>query len=338
MASLKDTHTRMGSYPGQPRLAAPPVRLNRVEGKVAVVRADAATGLVPGDVITAIGDEPVEACLAAALQRACNSTERGRLREACGRLLAGAPGTTGTVSVQGADQAVRPVSLRRERASSFGREPNVSSRDLGESIGYVRISGWGGDRLVEKFDQALEDLKSCRGLIIDVRGNGGGSDQLADLVNGRLTANAVVSSIDLWRQAGTDQYKKTLGWVQPRGPWAFAGRVAVLIDEGCASACEHFVSGVEAMGRVLLVGLPTNGAGGGPTLVSLPDGTKVRISRALGLRANGVVFEGHGIPPHIYAAPTLEDLRQGRDRALKLAQEWIISGKDLPARNQPLPW
>lgn len=310
----------------------------KVEGKVAVVRAEAASGLVPGEVITAIGDQPVEACLAAAVKRACNSTDRGRLREACGRLLAGAPGTTVAVSVQGADEAVRRVTLKRERASSFGQEPNVSSRDLGQSIGYVRISGWGGAGLVEKFDRALEDFKSCRGLVIDVRGNGGGSDQLADLVNGRLTAKAVVSSIDLWRQAGTDQYKKTLGWVQPRGPWTFAGRVAVLIDEGCASACEHFVSGVEAMGRVLLVGLPTNGAGGGPTLVNLPDGTRVRISRALGLRANGVVFEGHGIPPHLYATPTLEDLRQGRDHALTLAQEWIISGKDLPARSQPLPW
>ena len=116
----------------------------------------------------------------------------------------------------------------------------------------------------------------------------------------------------------------------------YRGRVAVLIDEGCASACEHFVSGIEAIGTVLLVGMPTNGAGGGPTLVTLYDGTKVVISRALGLRANGVVFEGHGLPPHIYASSSLSDLRQGRDPELELAKEWLLSTKPVPERNQPL--
>ena len=112
--------------------------------------------------------------------------------------------------------------------------------------------------------------------------------------------------------------------------------MAVLIDEGCASACEHFVSGIEAIGSVLLVGMPTNGAGGGPTLVTLCDGTKVVISRALGVRANGVVFEGHGLPPHIYTPASLSDLRQGRDAALDHAKEWLLSAKPLPPRKQPL--
>ena len=102
------------------------------------------------------------------------------------------------------------------------------------------------------------------------------------------------------------------------------------------SACEHFVSGIEAMGTVLLVGTPTNGAGGGPTTVKLPDGSRVAISRALGVRANGVVFEGHGIPPHVLSTPTLDDLRQGRDAALEVAAKWILSDESVPPRAQPL--
>jgi hypothetical protein len=86
-----------------------------------------------------------------------------------------------------------------------------------------------------------------------------------------------------------------------------------------------------------LVGTPTNGAGGGPTRVELPDGTPVAISRALGIRANGVVFEGHGIPPHTWSAPTISDLRAGRDAALDLAQEWVLSDRPIPARSQSLP-
>jgi C-terminal processing protease CtpA/Prc len=91
------------------------------------------------------------------------------------------------------------------------------------------------------------------------------------------------------------------------------------------------------MGNVLLVGTPTNGAGGGPTNVQLPDSTRVAISRALGLRANGIVFEGHGIPPHVLSAPTLENLREDRDVALEIAEAWILSDEGLPPRTQPLP-
>ena len=336
MASLKDTHTRIASYPGKPALESPPVLLNRVEGKVAVVRADASTGLSPGDVLVAVEGQPVEERLAAEMKRVCNSTERGRVREACGGLLSGKPGSSVTATFESPAKGRRQVTLRREGRGAFWSEPAISSRPLGESLGYVRISGWGGKDLVEKFDRALEEFKGCVGLVIDVRGNGGGDDRLADLVNGRLTSRPVVSSIDFWREAGTDQYQRTIGWVQPRGPWTYGGRVAVLIDEGCASACEHFVSGIEAIGSVLLVGMPTNGAGGGPTLVTLCDGTKVVISRALGVRANGVVFEGHGLPPHIYASASLSDLRQGRDAALDQAKEWLLSAKPLPPRKQPL--
>jgi hypothetical protein len=201
----------------------------------------------------------------------------------------------------------------------------------------MRISRWHGEDLVETFDRALEEFRETKGLIIDVRGNGGGNDQLADLVNGRLTEKAVISSIDFWRERGTDRYQRTVGWVRPRGPWTYQGRLAVLIDEASMSACEHFVSGVEAMGDVLRVGTPTNGAGGGLTRVELPDGTQVAISRALGIRANGVVFEGHGIPPHTWSAPTISDLRAGRDSALALAQEWLDSDRPVPARSPSLP-
>lgn len=336
VAGLKDTHTRIASYPGQPRLEAPPVELNRVDGKIAVLRADPATGLSAGDVLLDVDGQPVEERLASEMLRVCNSTDRGRVRAACGGLLRGRPGTTVTALVEFRGSEQRKVTLRCVGKPGFGAEPAISSRRLSDSIGYIRISRWGGKDLVADFDQALERFKNYPGLVIDVRGNGGGDDHLADLVNGRLTDRPVISSIDFWREAGTDRYRKTIGWVQPRGPWMYAGRVAVLIDEGCASACEHFVSGIEALGRVLLVGMPTNGAGGGPTLVTLCDGTKAVISRALGLRANGVVFEGHGLPPHLFAQPSLSDLRQGRDAALELAQDWLLSGKPLPVRSQPL--
>jgi C-terminal processing protease CtpA/Prc len=338
MAALNDTHTRIISYPRQPRLEAPPVVLNQVEGKVAVIRAHPDTRLSPGDVIVSVDRRPVDQCLAEKMKRVCNSTTKGRVREACGQLLRGAPGTTVVVSAHGADGKVRGITLRREANRGFWHEPTISSRQLSGDIGCIRIARWaGGQGLVEEFDRILEGFRRTKGIVIDVRGNGGGNGELADLVNGRLTDKPVISSIDFWRKAGSDQYRKDIGWVRPRGPWIYKGRIAVLMDEASMSSCEHFVSGAEAMGNVLLVGTPTNGAGGGPTSVQLPDGTRVAISRALGLRANGIIFEGHGIPPHIHCPLTQEDLRTGKDAALEAAVDWILSGGKPPARSQPLP-
>jgi carboxyl-terminal processing protease len=336
MATLKDTHTRIISYPGQPESESPPVQLDQIDDKITVIRADESTDLKPGDVVLAVDDKPAAESLLVQMKRVCSSTDRGRVRGACGQLLAGPPGTKVTLKIERADHSTQQITLLRE-AKAFRSEPAVSSKRITDSLGYIRISRWGGPNLVAQFDRALEEFKNTKGVIIDVRGNGGGSDALADEVNGRFLDKMVVSSIDFWREAGTDHFHKTIGRVQPRGPWTFRGRVAVLTDEGCASACEHFVSGMEAIGRVLLVGTPTNGAGGGPTVVTLCDGTKVAISRALGMRANGVVFEGHGIPPHIFSTPSIQDLRDGRDAALELSKAWLLSGQPIPERRQPLP-
>jgi carboxyl-terminal processing protease len=333
IASLKDTHTRIISYPGQPERQSPPVQLDQIDGKSAVIRADESTDLKPGDVVLAVDEKPVAECLLLQMKCVCSSTDRGRVRGACGQLLAGPPGTKVILRIERADRSTQKISLLRQ-AKAFRNEPAVSSKRLTDLLGYIRISRWGGPNLVAQFDQALEEFKDTKGLVVDVRGNGGGSDELADQVNGRFLEKLVASSIDFWREAGTDRFHKTIGRVQPRGPWTYRGRVAVLIDEGCASACEHFVSGMEAMGRVLLVGTPTNGAGGGPTVETLCDGTRVAISRALGLRANGVVFEGHGIPPHIPSTPSVQDLREGRDAALELSKAWLLSEQPLPERRQ----
>jgi len=305
-------------------------------GQIAVIRAHTDTGLNPGDIIVSIDGKPVDECLAEVIKYVCNSTDRGRIREACSHLLRGTPNSQVSVTVRDRDGQEKKLSVSRNPDPDFGKEPVLSSHFVEDNIGYIRISRWAGNNLISEFDQILHEFKATKGIVIDVRGNGGGSGQLADLVNGRFVESPVVSSIDFWRKSGSDTYQKTIGWVKPRGPWRYEGRVAALIDEESMSACEHFVSGLEAMGSVLLVGTPTNGAGGGPTSITLPDGSMVRISRALGIRANGIVFEGHGIPPHIEITPTIEDLRNGRDPALEIVKEWIVSGSNVPARNQPL--
>jgi len=139
MARLNDTHTRIVYYPGQPRLESPPVFLNQVEGKVAVIQAEPDTGLSPGEVIVAVEGTPTVECIAKEMKQVCNSTERGRLREACSRLLAGRPGSSVTVTVEDANKTRREVKLRRQGKPTFRNEPAISSRKLEQQIGRAHV-------------------------------------------------------------------------------------------------------------------------------------------------------------------------------------------------------
>jgi carboxyl-terminal processing protease len=112
-------------------------------------------------------------------------------------------------------------------------------------------------------------------------------------------------------------YKKTIAIAEPRGPWRYEGKVAVLINEGCASACEHFVSGMFEAGA-LLVGTPTSGACGWSKLIELPVG--VRLSCSLTFPLHGKVPSPlNGMQPHHLVLPAIDDLRDGRDTVLEEA-------------------
>jgi C-terminal processing protease CtpA/Prc len=111
--------------------------------------------------------------------------------------------------------------------------------------------------------------------------------------------------------------------------------VAVLTDEGCMSACEHFVSSM-AEARALLCGAPTSGACGWIRPVDLPEGARVFVSQTFPLHTGGIPSPQLGIAPHVWAARNLADVRAGEDTALRAALKWVNSRAPLPARLQPL--
>ena len=155
---------------------------------------------------------------------------------------------------------------KRSRSIKRGRMPGesaVSSREA-DGVPVIRITRWGNDgstKLATRFDEILGQYRDRPGLIIDVRGNGGGQDDLAGQVVARFLKEPIIASISFHRQVPGQTFERTVERVEPRGPWRYEGRVAVLIDEGCLSACEHFVSGMAEAGA-LLCGTPTSGACG----------------------------------------------------------------------------
>jgi C-terminal processing protease CtpA/Prc len=360
---LNDYHTRF-NWPERPRLVSPPLRVEPVftsgdvlldharwqarptvdlpalDGvAIAIVEADQGSGLRAGDEIVSVEGFPVRDVLARAWRHSACSSAAGKLRAAAGRMLQGPPDSPLRLEVRrAADQGGRqviPVTVARGQASN---EKTVSSREV-DGVPVIRIARWFdqlGQNLTSQFDKLLDEFRSRPGFIIDVRGNGGGEDSLASKVIGRFIKAPVISSISFHREVPGVTFKRTVDTTDPRGPWRYEGRVAVLIDEGCLSACEHFVSGMSE-GGALLCGTPTSGACGWIRPVDLPGGAKVFVSQTFPLHTGGLPSPLLGIAPHLWAPRTLADLRTGHDTALQAALLWIKSGKPVPAaRLQPL--
>ena len=323
-----DYHTQL-LWPEKPsRLTPAGVRLGWVEGVVAVVTAPSPEApLMPGDVLLAIDGGDADRLYRERMAVARGATRYARQSWACDSLLEGDPGTTVWVRVGRGEETLE---LECARAMASPREslaflmPSgqpIETRREATDVGFIRIPSWGPSDeadLLARFDAALEEFRDLPFLLLDVRDNRGGSDALADQVTGRFLRAPIVSSISFHREAGTNRYEKTVEIAHPRGPWRYAGRVAVLTNEDCASACEHFVSGMRASGAALLVGRPTTGACGWSKRIPLPGGSALRCSLT-------IPFHGaepsplHGIEPDLLVLPTLAALRAGRDLVIESA-------------------
>ena len=89
------------------------------------------------------------------------------------------------------------------------------------------------------------------------------------------------------------------------------------------SAAENFVVVFNAMHRGTLVGETTPGSTGDSLIFKIPGGGAARIMTEDIEYPETPVFEGVGIAPQVKVAPSVSDIRQGRDAALERALEML---------------
>lgn len=318
---LNDYHTSL-HWEGKKEPSNPPVRAGWVEDRVVVTDCAKDLGIAPGDILLEVDDANAVERFKQEWPGAFGPTVYARASSACRTILEGEVGSQVRLKLRDGQGEVYEKTLTRGGGGSLGAgpEPALHSRSLDDRTGYIRIRGWTGFTGAD-FDKQLEPLRDKPFLILDVRDNGGGQDFLAETVIGRFITRKVVASISFQRRAGTVLYEKFTNVVSPRGSWCYSGKVAVLINEGCASACEHFVSGMYEAGA-LLVGTPTVGACGWSKRIELPAGVELRCALTFPLHGK-MPSPLHGIEPHHLVAPTIEDIRAGRDTVLEKAKELL---------------
>ena len=143
----------------------------------------------------------------------------------------------------------------------------------GEGIGYIKVNRFGRTTM-DEFTEAYRKLGRPEGLILDLRGNGGGLlEQAIGMAGFFLPRGAVIVSTE-GRAVPAASFR-----AQTNGE-DLKGRLVVLIDESSASASEIVAGAVQDWDRGVVVGRPSFGKGLVQRQIGLSDGSAVRITVA----------------------------------------------------------
>lgn len=163
---------------------------------------------------------------------------------------------------------------------------------------------------------ALDRLRATRGLVLDLRLNPGGSEEIADLIAGCF-ADRRRLAYERKARDGAGFGPSFEAYVAPNDCPRFDKPLVVLVGERTASAAEALVMRLRVLPQVKILGQATQGAHSDVLNKTLPNGWKLGLSNEIYTLADGRVYEGRGIPPTlITSAPGQSDLdavRYGRD-------------------------
>lgn len=107
----------------------------------------------------------------------------------------------------------------------------------------------------------------------------------------------------------------------------YQGRLILLVDADCGSACGDLVTSLKDNGRALIVGNPTTGSTGQPVVRRFDNGMGFRVGARRVAFPDGTPFEGFGIVPDEVIRPTPEDLRTGHASARLVLGPGVRPGK-----------
>ncbi|MGH7505584.1 MAG: S41 family peptidase [Longimicrobiales bacterium] len=312
-----------------------------VGGLVVVTRIDpsgaaAAAGVRPGWAVERIGEQSLGDALERLfeLEGAERRIASTRFVFRVNEMLTGDAGTVASLRfLDGEDRRVTLDLTRRPRPGEpvrFGNLPAffaVLKHERivvdGACVGVIRFSVWMLP-LAAAFDQAIDDVRDCDGVVIDLRGNPGGVAGMVMGVAGHFFDE--VTPLGILRSRGTELklvanprlVNRAGQRVEP-----FAGRVAILTDAASVSTSEIFAAGMQSNRRARIFGDTTAGQALPAVAVRLPNGDVLMHVIADLTGPDGRRIEGSGVAPDVMVPLTRAGLLAGHDAPLEAAIRWI---------------
>jgi carboxyl-terminal processing protease len=260
---LYDAHTHLANPPdGSHRWPLYDLLAERAGNDVRIVAVEgdssaADAGVRIGDSVIAVNGAAIENIIDAVRPRCLAAPDARAEAWAINVAVAGkrAQPREITVCTKGAVPRTLALPLKQRPASA-----NVESRRLAHGLGYIAIRTFAETSVVDGFESALADLRDTRGLILDVRHNGGGDTAVARPIMGRFITETTAYAT-MRRREGAGLSAAWSESVDPRGPFTYINPVVVLADHWSASMAEGFPMGMRGIGRATLVGTPMMGLG-----------------------------------------------------------------------------
>ena len=279
----------------------------------------AKAGLLPGDRFLAIeGDDARDLRLYDAVRR-----------------IRGEPGSIVKVTIRREGQS---GALERTLTRAFIELDPVELQTLGDGAVYVRIKAFqdGTARALSlALDDAVMKLKKqagVRGLLIDLRDNGGGLLDEAVWVSDEFLANGTIVSTRGRDGEVIKQYEARRAGTRPKWP------IVILINENTASASEIVAGALQDQKRATVVGVRSFGKGSVQTVYELPGGSALKLTISRYYTPSGRSIQAQGIIPDLIAEQPRQDDEPNPVREEELEGHLVAKhGRSKPGKSQQAP-
>jgi carboxyl-terminal processing protease len=215
------------------------------------------------------------------------------LREAV-KMMRGPKGTTVAVTIL-REGIKKPLEF--ELVRDVIPIQSVKQITLEPGYGYIRLSNFTGTTTNE-LEQALEKLENSdmalKGLILDLRNNGGGLLNQSIKVTDLFLDQGKILSIKGRNKKNTKVFKASTSSIKRDYP------MVVLINGGSASASEIVAGALQDHKRALILGTTSFGKGSVQTVETLRDGSGLKLTIARYYTPSDRSIQAKGIEPDIY--------------------------------------
>lgn len=219
--------------------------------------------------------------------------------------IRGKKGTTVKLTVARASED-KPLEIGVTRDTIT--DASVKTEVTDDNIGVLRITRFGQTDTVQLAREAAADFKqkNVKGIVLDLRGNGGGYLQAAQEIASLWMRDKVVVSE---RKEG-----KVIDTLKTTGSAPLEGiPTVVLVNGGSASASEILAGALKDNGAASIVGEKTFGKGVVQDVRQLDDGGSLKVTIASWYTPNGKNISKEGITPDEVVELTEEDVAASRD-------------------------
>jgi len=290
-----------------------------------------------------------------------SSTDYVRKQWGIANLLQGLQGETYNVKFKRPNGTVFSLALQHERTSDTSFYPAFSDQPLLElkwyknDVAYLALNSFGDDKIDSMFIAKLPELYKAKGLIIDLRNNGGGSTGIGTEILQYLMEDTIMQHSRYFTRDHLPAFKawgvyvkakdtvgnawNTKAWLVNHDEYYYdfdyspdtihlnAKRLvvptAILIGNNTASAAEDFLISAANQKHMIRIGERSFGSTGQPYLFDLPGGGGARVCTKKDTYPDGSEFVGVGVKPDIEVAPTVKDFIENKDPVLDKAISYL---------------